>query len=180
MTEYCEMRGVHDLGIEAGLHLAGVIHDDLTIGSVTTWQWWLAIAAGGYADGLIYAHPGTQKIEVTKRLWALAHYARFVQPGYQRVEATCTDTDLQVSAYTSPDEKKVVLVMINPSEEPKRLSLRIIQQEPFGAGAYWVTTDDSDMVQHDTDDETLSLPARSIATFVADQHQETDEPGNHP
>ena len=85
MTEFCQMKGGHDLGIDSAIEMAEVIHDDLTIGGVVSWQWWLGVASGGYKDGLLYAHPKTQTIEPTKRLWALGNYSRFVRPGATRV-----------------------------------------------------------------------------------------------
>ena len=69
LTEYCQMTedqnsGVYDLiqkngmdsglGMEYGLALAGIIHQDLTVLNVVEWDWWTACAFGGYTDGLVY------------------------------------------------------------------------------------------------------------------------------
>src|SRR5690606_19784221 len=46
----------------------------------------------------------------------LAHFARHTDPGWVRVEATSSSTDLLVSAWLSPDEKALTLVLINPGD----------------------------------------------------------------
>jgi len=166
MTEFCQMEPLHNPGIDGGLHLANVIHEDMTIGSVITWQWWLAIATGGYADGLIYAHPRTHKIEVTKRLWVMAHYARFLPHGSVRIDADASDDDLQITAYLTPDEAKVVCVVTNHTEEIKRLSTRITGHESAKPIKYWLTTEGLDLAERSADSGSVEVPARSIATIV--------------
>ena len=39
------------LGMEYGLALAGIIHQDLTVLNAVEWDWWTACAFGGYTDG---------------------------------------------------------------------------------------------------------------------------------
>ena len=43
MTEWTEMTGGRDVAIESALTMANVIQDDLTIGRVTSWQYWIAV-----------------------------------------------------------------------------------------------------------------------------------------
>jgi hypothetical protein len=45
--------------------------------------------------------------------WAMKHFSYFIQPGYRRVAATCTDTNVLTSAYLSPDGSRLVAVFIN-------------------------------------------------------------------
>lgn len=118
MTEFCEMKWGHDLTIEGGLHLAEVIHDDLTVGDVVTWQWWLAIAPGGYRDGLIYAHPQTRKVEPTKRWGVIGQYSRHARPGSVRVHAEALDPRLKVTAFVSPDGRELATIVVNMTKDP--------------------------------------------------------------
>lgn len=166
MSEYCEMRGVHDIGMEGALHLAKVMHDDLTIGSVVSWQWWLGIAAGGYADGLIYAGPKTHKIEVTRRLWVMAHYSRFICPGYQRIGVDVGQSPVLASAYLSPDSDKLALVLTNPTDGAMRIEPDVKQPEYRSPEQYWLTDQDAAMHEQPVRDGEVLLPARSIATVV--------------
>ena len=46
--------GGRDLGMTTALYVARVIHTDLTMANAASWQWWLALSANNYKDGLIY------------------------------------------------------------------------------------------------------------------------------
>ncbi len=169
MTEYCEMRHGHGTGIEEGLHLAKVMHDDFTLGRVVTWQWWLAIAGGGYNDGLIYAHPRTQEIETTKRLWVMAHYARFVRPGSKRIDVSLggDDLDILASGYVSEAGDRMAVVLTNPSDADVVVRWALPSDQAWAVDAAYFTDADRDL-EHaaDTNTESLTLPARSICTVV--------------
>ncbi len=166
MTEFCQMKPIHDTGIDGGLHLANVMHEDMTIGSVVNWQWWLAIATGGYADGLIYANPKTKEVEVTKRLWVMAHYARFIEPGSKRIEAKGSDQDLQITAYLTPEANCIATVITNHSESAKQVRIDLKDNKSASPTSFWLTTDDLTLHEQAVDGDILSIPARSIATVM--------------
>ncbi|GAB3785527.1 glycoside hydrolase family 30 protein [Spirosoma horti] len=116
-----------------GLYVAKVIHNDLTVANVTSWQWWLAINPYNYSDGLVYingpdggykqhdnARQDGQVLD-SKQLWAFGNYARFVRPGMKRVgvrlgaasNPVAEASQCMVSAYKDPVRKRLVLVCIN-------------------------------------------------------------------
>ena len=113
MTEWTEMREGRDYGMESALWLANTVHDDLTIGSVTSWQYWIGVSKYNYRDGLIYTREYGEQIEETQRLWALGNFSRFVRPGSVRVEARSTNEQIKVSAYTGPETGALTVVAIN-------------------------------------------------------------------
>jgi hypothetical protein len=59
-----------------------------------------------------------------KLMWAFGNYSRFVRPAMVRVEASLdshgnnfiADDNLMVSAFSSPDGKKLVVVVVNTTE----------------------------------------------------------------
>ncbi len=169
MTEYCQMEHGHDLSIEGGLHMANVMHEDLVVANVETWQWWLCIFVGGYKDALIYAHPQTQVIEPTKRLWTMGHFSRFVRPGAVRVAAE-SDADLRVSAYLSDDETRVAIVLINNSEESQAIRPSLASRQ-FELIEGYVTTADLDLApMADITPDSVEIPGLSITTLVVELH----------
>lgn len=128
--------------IDYGLYVAKVIHYDLTVADVSSWQWWLAVNPYNYSDGLVYINTPsgtvnadgckTDGIVVTsKQLWALGNYARFVRPGMQRVEASVSGLEdpvmaassLMISAYKDPAAKRIVIVLVNISSATQTLAL---------------------------------------------------------
>jgi O-glycosyl hydrolase len=166
MTEYCQMKREHDVSIDSGLELARTIHDDLTIGNVVSWQWWLAIGPGGYGDALIYANPRTQKIEKTKRLWVFGQFSRFIRPGFVRIGASASDQEILATAFISESRERVACIVINPRAEAVRMTLAIAGFE--AQARRWYATDaDRDLAEapRATGDE-IVLAARSVNTFV--------------
>ncbi|HEY1718960.1 MAG TPA: hypothetical protein VGH42_11805, partial [Verrucomicrobiae bacterium] len=45
--------------------------------------------------------------------WAMKHFSYFINPGYKRVNATGTDNNVRASAFLSPDNLRLVVVLIN-------------------------------------------------------------------
>lgn len=136
--------GPRNTGIDYGLYVAKVIHHDLTIANVTSWQWWLAMSPYNYSDALIYINAPSGKIDLagskndgivsdSKQLWALGNYSRFVRPGMVRVNTTIDGLanpvdaagKLMVSAYLNKATKKLVVVVINPETDEKKLALNL-------------------------------------------------------
>lgn len=125
-SEYCilgdnagEINGKkRDLGMDASLYLANVIHTDLTSANAVAWQWWTAISAYDYKDGLIYVDKDKTdgNYYVSKMLWVLGNYSRFIRPGAIRVDAVVTNQQalnkpLLVSAFKNG--KNFTAVIIN-------------------------------------------------------------------
>lgn len=125
MTEWTEMQGGRDAGMESALALANTIHADLTNGGVASWQYWIAVSAYDYHDGLVYVDLATRRITETRRLWALGNYSRFIRPGFVRVEVESPKTGPRVSAFQSPDGQSLVAVAINNSAAPVLAALNL-------------------------------------------------------
>lgn len=169
MSEFCQMQHGHDLSIKSAVQMAEVIHDDLTVGNVVSWQWWLAVASGGYKDGLIYAHPKTQKIEPTKRLWALGQYSRFIRPGFTRLTVDAgNDERLKMTAFASADGRRVACVTINPTDKP---IAAVIATTDFPArrSSLYVTDEARDIAAVERQGDQIVLPAQSVSTLLLDK-----------
>ncbi|MGH7238422.1 MAG: glycoside hydrolase, partial [Candidatus Saccharimonadales bacterium] len=130
-SEYCilgnndgEINGnKRDLGIDAALYLATVIHTDLTAANAAAWNWWTAISPFDYKDGLIYIDKNKTdgNYYPSKMLWALGNYSRFIRPGAVRIGASSSTSPssagpLLVSAFK--DGKKLTIIIVNNSRGP--------------------------------------------------------------
>ncbi len=191
-SEYCVLGtedGItgpgRDLGINAALYIARVIHTDLAVGNATSWQWWLGMSPSDYKDGLVYIAdpagtmgelPATKNdgvIYKSKMLWALGNYSRFVRPGMIRVDAslsgipdaTTAATSVMISAYKNPTTKELVVVVVNMGPEDK-IKLSGINFSSANLKTY--TTDANKEMQFSTSTATnnITIGARSIVTFV--------------
>jgi O-glycosyl hydrolase len=183
-TEYCVLettplirgRG-RDLGIDAALHIAGVIHSDMVYAHASTWHWWLAASPYDFKDGLVYMDRDTLTgtVRDSKMLWALGHYSRFVRPGMRRIgvdvagaSADSVDAELLVSAYRDPVSQRIVTVLVNRATVDRQVQLvapgvrtnRVYRTtNEAGVNLTFIGTSRSDQV--------LTVPARSLTTLVA-------------
>ncbi len=120
-SEWCEMVNGSDVTVDSAIHLAQEVAEDLRILNVVSWQNWVAVAPGGYRDGLIYIDEKSQKFRALKRLWSFGNYSRFVRPGYVRVETEGSSRDLEKllpTAFTGVNDEgaeELVMVFVNES-----------------------------------------------------------------
>jgi len=121
--------------------------------------WWIT-----YGNGL-----ATSSGTIFKRAYVLGQFAKYIRPGYYRVDATANPaTNVSVSAYRGED--KVVVVAVNSG------TASVNQNFVLGSGtgaqiSSWQTTADSNMTAGQTYQVsggafTAALPAQSITTFV--------------
>jgi O-glycosyl hydrolase len=129
-SEYCIMEAKRDLGMDAALRMARIIHCDLTLVNASAWQWWLAVSAGDYKDGLIctdYHRPGdAETIYESKLLWALGNFSRFIRPGMVRVELSGPQNvqGLMASAYLDEKTGRTILVFVNVAATAQKVRLQ--------------------------------------------------------
>jgi O-glycosyl hydrolase len=168
MTEWTEMQEGRDYGIESALVMANVIHDDVALAGVTSWQYWIAVSKYNYRDGLIYTDEYKQDIRETKRLWAMGNYSRFVRPGYVRIGATAENADLKVSAYSAPDGSELVLVAINNSATAMPVVLSTVANRAYNTAELYETSAANDLAAIYTGDmpTEIVLAPQSITTLV--------------
>ena len=189
MSEYCILAdnreiegGGRDRGIDPALYVARVIHMDLTVANASSWQWWLGVSPYDYKDGLVYVDNDRQNGTVydSKLLWGLGNYSRFLQPGAVRVATRRSDEaspeeaarGLMVSAYRAADEERGVVVAVNQERRERALHLSV--EGRGGSVSSWtpyVTAAGSDLAPtaEQAGSDTLTVPARSIVTYVESQ-----------
>ncbi len=173
-------------GIDYGLYVAKVIHNDLAIANVSAWQWWLAVDTYNYSDGLVYVTDpsGGYDLEAmktdgivsdSKQLWCLGSYSRFVRPGMVRVAASLSTAPDEVAAaasqmitaYKDKTNKKIVIVMVNMESTGKKLSIDQSALNLTNTKIVAYTTDATKNLSKSVmDSSTISLPAKSVVTLI--------------
>ncbi len=124
MSEWCEMVNGSDYTMDSAIHLAQTLAEDLTILNAVSWQTWVAVAPGGYRDGLIYVTETNHAMVPLKRLWAFGNYTRYIRPGFTRVDIAGGE-EYSAVAFAGEEEgkKKLAVVLINDSAEAKPIRL---------------------------------------------------------
>ncbi|WP_316783502.1 glycoside hydrolase [Pedobacter frigiditerrae] len=173
--------------MDCALFLAKVIHADLTVGNATAWQFWNAYEPGNAKRNTRYYLIALQpkpdfkdgEFMVTKNLWALGHYSRFVRPGMTRIlTETIPDKEnelqkeLLVSAFKNKDNK-LVLVLVNYGKVDIDIELEIknAKRNYTTATTYVTNTEegmDMKLQVKKKPSETTTIKARSIQTILVD------------
>lgn len=174
-SEYCilgdnggEINGSkRDTGINAGLYVAKVMYQDIVAGNATAWQWWLAVSAYDYKDGLVYVEKNKTNGWFTdsKMLWVMGNYSRFVRPGMKRVDASSGNADCLVAAFTDEKKRKLVVVLTNTSTSSLNIKLDSLGGKAFSKKSAY-TTSDSKKLQYQSAGSGIILEPRSVTTIV--------------
>jgi O-glycosyl hydrolase len=181
MSEYCilgdnagEINGNgRDLGIDPALYVARVIHNDLVNANASAWQWWTAVSAYDYKDGLIYIDKNKTDGQYypSKILWALGNFSRFIRAGFERISISSpglsdTDNSLLMSAFRDKENKKMVVVIINSDVKEKKIKLdlkntNISQFRPY------ITSESGNLKPGKSVNakDIFTVPARSVVTL---------------
>nr|MBI1232093.1 xylanase [Cytophagales bacterium] len=181
MSEYCilgdnagEISGSgRDLGIDAALYMAKVIHNDLVVAQASAWHWWLAISPYDYKDGLVYISKSETDGEFapSKMLWGLGNYSRFIRPGFRRISISpsnqkLTNKDVLVSAYKDPRSDELVVVLVNSSSEEQQVNILVDGELSGSAWCGYLTDRHHNLAYHEMlAGEPIRIPARSILTL---------------
>jgi len=190
MSEICilgdagDIRGFKGPGFDANdmdyaLHIARIIHRDMTHLNASAWFWWLALTPYDYKDGLVKISPSldASSLEYSKLMWTLGNFSRFIRPGYQRVDLPNVDyiEGIMASAYRSPDDSELVVVAVNTSHQPETITLNaagLPKDKSLESFAVYVTDARHDLMplaRVKLGDQ-FTLPARSTVTFQAAIH----------
>jgi O-glycosyl hydrolase len=166
-TEWSDRSPARDEGIESAITMARAIHEDLTIGNVSAWQYGLAVSKYDTKEGLLYINTGSQQIFETKRLWAFGNYSRFIQPGYQRINAILNGSVLLVSAYTNSSKDEIIVVVINPTQTDLDAEIELTGLNWY-SGLIYETSETNNLTKlyQGTFPKLINFPAMSITTVI--------------
>jgi O-glycosyl hydrolase len=186
MSEFCilgksgDVRSFDGHGFEVddldyALHVARVIHRDLTRTDASAWFWWLAVTPYDYKDGLVKIDPSldADSVQESKLMWTLGNFSRFIRPGYRRVELPNVDDlrGIMASAYRAPDDSRLVVVAINAGAGPEQISLDVVglpDSKTIEMIDTYVTDAEHDLALTESVQprRSFALPARSTTTFL--------------
>ena len=134
-TEWSYDTSKEDLSINNGIVWAHNFWKLIVNAEVTaSHHWWLVnMHNDGRQQALIAASPGIPGLKISKRLWTLGNYSKFVRPGWFRIAATKTPVDnVYIAAFKDTTTDEFAIVAINDKSEDQPLTL---QFDGFKAGS---------------------------------------------
>lgn len=169
--------------MDCALFLAKVIYHDLTVANATAWQFWNAWEPGSadfdtryYLLALKTNAANTDgDFTITKNLWALGHYSRFIRPGMKRLVTMRKDgtdgpaaaNDVILCAFTG--KKELVVVAINFTNASQDITLDMPGIKRMKNLKQYTTSADADdnmRLYPLSSVKRIALKPRSITTVV--------------
>ncbi|MCQ2250580.1 MAG: hypothetical protein MJZ66_05670 [Bacteroidales bacterium] len=154
-------------------HLGLEIHDCMRASCGAYIYWYMKRFYGLIYDG--DKRCGTNKVNTySHNTYIMSQYAKYAT-GKTRVNATCKDTQVKITAYKSDDGKELTFVAINFSKEAKYLNIEL-DTDNFKATAM-ISDENSQSIQSSTEVAptkiekrvVLKLPALSIGSIAIEK-----------
>lgn len=153
---------------------AWLIHNSLTHADAVAYVYWDLIWSwqDGAEGGLVAVEfpdenrwQSARGYKLRSPYYSVRHFAKFTDPGWTRVGATTSSDALRVSAFVSPNEDAVTVVMLNVSNT--RRDVRLSNSFDGFARAIFQSTDAANWQELSVaSDAAIVLPAASVTTLA--------------
>jgi glucuronoarabinoxylan endo-1,4-beta-xylanase len=153
--------------IADGIGWAAIIDQRMAVDNANAWLYWW-FENEGDNEGLISYPDGT----VAARAYVLGQYARFIRPGYYRIDAThIPQSGVSVSAYENTSGGDLTIVATNYTSSAVSQAFTITNAPTFNSVTPYITSATQNIqVQPaqpmSSNSFTYTLPADSVVTFV--------------
>ncbi|WFE34067.1 cellulose binding domain-containing protein [Micromonospora sp. WMMD975] len=147
------------------------IHHAMVDAEFQAYVWWYLRRSYG---------PMREDGQISKRGAMMTHFARFVRPGYVRIDATANPTsNVFVSAYRN--DNTVVIVAVNKNTSSVSQQFTLSNTNASGSVSNWLTDGSRNVAPQSAltmsnGSLTVTLPARSVMTFVTSISGGTSSP----
>jgi glucuronoarabinoxylan endo-1,4-beta-xylanase len=153
--------------ITDALQWAAVIDQRIAVDGANAWLYWWMVGDASDDEGLTNGSGA-----VAQRAYMLGQYAKFVRPGYYRIDATHNPVSgVSVSTYQNRTTNTLVIVATNYTGSEVSQQFNIINAPTFSNVTPTITSANLSLatqssVAVSSNSFTYTLPADSITTFV--------------
>jgi glucuronoarabinoxylan endo-1,4-beta-xylanase len=153
--------------IANGLVVAQWIYSGIVTGGASAWHYWWLVSSNNDNEGLLLQGGG-----VTKRLYTMGNFSKFVRPGYKRVGVSGpVPPGVSVVAFQNPTDNTVAIVAINANTTSAPASLFVSGTSWPTQVTPWVTSASVDLASQTAivlsgARFSATLAAQSVTTFV--------------
>ncbi len=152
----------------AALDLAEIIYNSLAIEEVSAYLHWELFWEGQGLVSLDWPWGSNPGYTINPIYYAFKHYSAFIHSGWQRLEASIDSSNPRISAYISPDNQQLTVVIINSSNDVDvELDLSFENFSIEDGNVYRTSsTQNCALIGDFNDSVPMNLPAESITTLV--------------
>jgi glucuronoarabinoxylan endo-1,4-beta-xylanase len=176
-------RFMTEFGYTNMMDTACLIHDCLTLEQAVGFNFWSLVwpISGGLINqenpynvsSWTNAPPGTPTQShgywLAPSYWAMKHYSYFISPGYRRVYAADNDANVRSSAFLSPDNLRLVVVLINTNATASSAMTWSFGTFAVGRSSVYQTVGTNTFQALGSLSDPQMLPPLSLTTLVLDK-----------
>ncbi|WP_406068059.1 cellulose binding domain-containing protein [Micromonospora sp. NBC_01638] len=149
-----------------GFTVANSLHTALTAGNVNGYVYWYGVSTN---NTRAFIQGNGSNYTVSKRLWAMAGYSRYIRPGATRIGASSPDSNLRLSAYRNTDGS-VVVVALNAGNSAQSTAFTLRNSVTGGSATGYLTNNSNGMTPQSAVGISngafnATVPARSMVTY---------------
>lgn len=186
-------RYMTEFGVSNMIESATLIHNCVVEGRASGYNHWSLIWPWD-GNGLVQiefpwnqaqwtnAPPGTPTQSkgywLSPSYWSMKHFSYYITPGSRRVAASSTDANVKVSAYLSPDNLRLVTVLINRSPAATATMDLNFASFPSASSSVYQTAGTNQFKFMGEAGSQLVLPPESLTTVVFDKFVDVGPAGN--
>ena len=167
---------------EDAIYTACHIHNCMVYEEAAAYFYWSLFRAGTTSSGGVVTLINSTNTHIIRpTYYALKQYSYFTDPNWQRIGASAlsdvNDSNaLKISAYISPDNKQVSVVIINASDSYIQLDVNSLGDFNAAGGEIYRTsrTENCALVGNFENGTPLALPGKSITTVAMTGRLGTD------
>jgi glucuronoarabinoxylan endo-1,4-beta-xylanase len=154
-----------DSSIDNGVYYAQRIFLFMTQAQVNAWHYWWLVSGAAGNEGLM-----DNSAAITKRLFTVGNYSRFVRPGYYRIGVS-NNSFASISAYQNTNSGNFAIVAVNSDPTTVTQIFDLTNFPTFSSVTPWVTSSNLSLANQSpvaVSGQFFSypLPAMSVVTFV--------------
>lgn len=170
-TEVSQIGGSFDGSISNGIYWAWRIHLYMTAAQANAWHYWWLVSDNSDNEGLTDNSSPTTPV-LTKRMFVLGQWSRFVRPGYCRIDTSTTAGSAFISAFSDTNSGNFAIVAVNTNGSTAINQTFIFTNFPIVTSVTpWITSATLSLssqtpISVSGSSFTYTLPAQSVVTFV--------------
>jgi hypothetical protein len=146
------------------------VHNTLVYANSSGYIYWKLVwaePANGSDDAAMVSVNSNGNYAVTPFYHVMKHYAKNIDAGYKRIEASSSKQNLNIAAFTNPAKTQITLVIINSGASAEDVAFEV-----SGKSIGTITIDQSKegdffkRLEQSSPGDAVSIPAKSLLTVV--------------
>ncbi len=106
---------------------ANKLINELNYENISAYLYWNGVWIVDAANCLLQVEQFNRNCEIVRRAnhYTMMHFSKFIKQGYKRIKTDSHISDSNVTAFISPDGKKLVTVILNSTGKTEKLRLKV-------------------------------------------------------